>query len=280
MAAREGPFGRRDGWGPGATLPVVNQRVDATVAGAGRLDPMPGPRAAGAVGVGSARERIAASLRDVILGGQDGLVNVLGLVLGMAAATGDSRLVVTAGLAALLAESIAMAGVAYTATAAERAWLGRQTELVRSAVAARAAERAAARRAELAREGWPTPVVELADALAAEERRAWLVELDVARRVLAPVRESRPVVAAFVVGCSTALGSSIPLLPFVVLPPAVAAWVALAGAGIVLFTAGVVRARTVGGSVRRAGSEMVLIGLASAVAGYLIGVLLRAPTVG
>ncbi|HLO34828.1 MAG TPA: VIT1/CCC1 transporter family protein, partial [Candidatus Deferrimicrobium sp.] len=56
----------------------------------------------------------------MILGGQDGLVNVLGLVLGMAVATGSARVVVTAGLAAMLAESIAMAGVAFTSTGAER----------------------------------------------------------------------------------------------------------------------------------------------------------------
>src|SRR5258707_11367600 len=61
-----------------------------------------------------------AFVRDVILGGQDGLVNVLGLVLGMAAATGSAHVVVTAGLAALLAESIAMARVAFTSSAAPR----------------------------------------------------------------------------------------------------------------------------------------------------------------
>jgi VIT1/CCC1 family predicted Fe2+/Mn2+ transporter len=229
---------------------------------------------------GSLGARLGASLRDVILGGQDGLVNVLGLVLGMAAATGDGRLVVTAGLAALLAESIAMAGVAYTATAAERAWLQRQTAWIRSTLAARAQARAAARRDRLVEAGHGAAVLELADSVAAEETRAWLEAFDLARRTLAPVRESRPATAALVVGCSTALGSAVPLLPFVVLPPATAAWVALAAGGAVLFAAGVIRARTVGGSARRAGTEMVLIGLASAVAGYLIGILLRAPVAG
>src|SRR3972149_1323097 len=64
--------------------------------------------------------RGAALIRDVILGGQDGLVNVLGLVLGRAVATGSSRIVITAGLAALMAESIAMAGGAFTASGAGR----------------------------------------------------------------------------------------------------------------------------------------------------------------
>src|ERR671937_790140 len=63
---------------------------------------------------------IGRSLRDIILGGQDGLVNVLGLVLGVAAATAQLRIIIVAGLAATFSESIAMAGVAYTASLAER----------------------------------------------------------------------------------------------------------------------------------------------------------------
>jgi len=38
----------------------------------------------------------ASALADVILGGQDGLVNVLGVILGVAAATGDPRIVMAA----------------------------------------------------------------------------------------------------------------------------------------------------------------------------------------
>src|SRR3989344_5281953 len=57
-------------------------------------------------------------LRDSILGGQDGLVNVLGIILGVATATNDSRIVIIAGLAATFAESISMAAVAYTSSKA------------------------------------------------------------------------------------------------------------------------------------------------------------------
>src|SRR5947208_15164236 len=63
---------------------------------------------------------IGRSLRDIILGGQDGLVNVLGLVLGVAAATAQLRIIVAAGLAATFSESIAMGGVMYTSVLAER----------------------------------------------------------------------------------------------------------------------------------------------------------------
>ncbi|MBI3947050.1 MAG: VIT1/CCC1 transporter family protein, partial [Armatimonadetes bacterium] len=60
------------------------------------------------------------ALSDVILGGQDGLVNVLGVILGIAAASGDPRLVLAGGLAATFAESISMGAVAYTSTLADR----------------------------------------------------------------------------------------------------------------------------------------------------------------
>ncbi|MDO8556599.1 MAG: VIT1/CCC1 transporter family protein [Nanoarchaeota archaeon] len=59
-------------------------------------------------------------LKDIILGGQDGIVNVLGLTLGVAAATNDPRVVLIAGLAGGCAESISMAAVAFTSTQAER----------------------------------------------------------------------------------------------------------------------------------------------------------------
>jgi predicted membrane protein (TIGR00267 family) len=80
-----------------------------------------------------------------------------------------------------------------------------------------------------------------------------------------------------VVGVSTALGSAVPLLPFVLLSFSVAPAVALAASAVVLALAGIERARTTGGRSGRAALEMVLIGLVSALAGYLIGQLLGAP---
>lgn len=68
------------------------------------------------------------NLHDVILGGQDGLVNVLGIVLGVATATlatESNRLILVAGLAAAFAESVSMAAVAYTSTKAEHDFLTR-----------------------------------------------------------------------------------------------------------------------------------------------------------
>src|SRR3989344_1119427 len=63
--------------------------------------------------------RVGSLFKDFILGGQDGLVNVLGVILGVAIGTGDAKIVILAGLAAAFAESVSMGAVAFTSTKAE-----------------------------------------------------------------------------------------------------------------------------------------------------------------
>ncbi len=62
----------------------------------------------------------AADLREIILGAQDNLVNVLATVLGVAIGSGSTKIVALAGLASGIAEAISMGGVLYTSTCAER----------------------------------------------------------------------------------------------------------------------------------------------------------------
>lgn len=62
----------------------------------------------------------ATVLREIVMGAQDNLTNVLAVVLGVAIGAGDVRTVALAGLAAGIAEAISMGGVLYTSTQAER----------------------------------------------------------------------------------------------------------------------------------------------------------------
>lgn len=219
---------------------------------------------------------VAGSLRDVILGGQDGLVNVLGLTLGMAAATGDARVILTAGLAAMMAESIAMTGVAYTAGGAERDFLANRSARLDDELDARS---------DLLLEDTLRRLPDPTDRATADlvrdavlrERELRHLHVIRGREEVAPVRDQRPAAAAVLVGLSTMVGSSIPLLPFLLLPIAIAAPVALLLGGLALFLAGVVRARVTGTDPLRAGTVMAVIGLASAAAGYAIGIVLRTP---
>ena len=61
----------------------------------------------------------------MILGGQDGLVNMLGIVLGVVAAGGSTHVLIVTGLAAAITESISMGAVAYTIFGSESRFLSR-----------------------------------------------------------------------------------------------------------------------------------------------------------
>src|SRR5947208_17033930 len=78
--------------------------------------------AEGAMTTGRHRERHRRtnSLRDVILGGQHGLVNILGIILGVIAGGGSNTVLIAAGFAAAITESISMGAVGYTSSVSQR----------------------------------------------------------------------------------------------------------------------------------------------------------------
>ena len=69
-----------------------------------------------------------AALREILMGAQDNLTNVLAVVLGVAVGAGRSDLVALAGSAAAIAEAISMGGVLYSSSRAEQGL--RRTTLV------------------------------------------------------------------------------------------------------------------------------------------------------
>jgi VIT1/CCC1 family predicted Fe2+/Mn2+ transporter len=68
-----------------------------------------------------------ATLREVLMGAQDNLTNVLAVVLGVAIGAGRADLVALAGLSAAVAESVSMGGVLYSSTRAEVGFDERRT---------------------------------------------------------------------------------------------------------------------------------------------------------
>src|SRR5256885_15123823 len=68
----------------------------------------------------SERHRQRNWLRGGILGGQDGLVNILGIILGVIAGGGSRTVLLAAGFAAAITESISMGAVGYTSSVSQR----------------------------------------------------------------------------------------------------------------------------------------------------------------
>jgi VIT1/CCC1 family predicted Fe2+/Mn2+ transporter len=216
---------------------------------------------------------IQGELPDLILGGQDGLVNVLGLVLGLAAATDNGRIVIIGALAALLAESISMGAVAYTSRVAERDYYQAQRDRQRREID----EHPDAKRAELRKAVAKLVGDDIADQAVesiTKDKDRWAEALmQIALDVSEPQRTG--IARGIIVGAATAVGSFIPLMPFLLLPPMAAAIAAVVISGLALFGVGAYKARTLVGDWRRSGLQLTVIGLGASFAGYLIGVVLR-----
>ncbi len=225
------------------------------------------------------RHRRASGLSDVILGGQDGLVNVLGVILGVAAATSDPRIVLIAGLAATFAESVSMGAVAYTSTLADAAFY--ESEKARE-------YRHLQRVPDIERQeilgiyqqkGFEGELLNrIVDTITANSD-VWVAVMMAEEHQLPPRDRSHALRSAGIVGFSAVIGSLIPLTPFLVLPVSVAIPVSIVLSALALFTVGAYKARTTIGHPTRSGLEMAIIGTVSALVGYVIGLALKAPTV-
>jgi predicted membrane protein (TIGR00267 family) len=217
-------------------------------------------------------------LSNVILGGQDGLVNVLGVILGVAAATSDARIVLAAGFAATFAESVSMAAVAYTSTQADQALYESERARERRHIQ----DVPALEREELckiyAQKGFAGAQLEEIVETLTRNSEVWVDVLMAEDLHMVPVEKFGAVRAAIIVGISAIIGSILPLAPFLVLPVPLAIWVSLGVSVVTLFAVGAYKARVTVGKPSRSGLEMAAIGIASALVGYAVGLLFRAPT--
>lgn len=218
------------------------------------------------------------ALSDIILGGQDGLVNVLGVILGIVAATPDPRIIVAGGLAATFAESISMAAVAYTSTLADRDFYRAELERERYEIQAMPeAEREEVRQIYRAWGLEGEALEEVVRQITANEE-TWLQVMMADELKLQPVDEQRVLRSALIVGLAAVVGSLIPLIPFFFLAAGLlsrgwAIGISLAVSAVALFLVGVYKARQTVGRPGRSGLQMTIIGIASALAGYGIGTL-------
>jgi VIT1/CCC1 family predicted Fe2+/Mn2+ transporter len=212
-------------------------------------------------------------LSDVILGGQDGLVNVLGVILGVAAASQDTRIVLAGGLAATFAESISMAAVAYTSKLAERDFYASELEREKLEVKDVPKLEVEEVREIYRQKGFKGQLLEDVVKVITADEKVWLDTMMRDELQLTPVEDGRPLTASFVVGMSAMVGSVIPLWPFFFLPVQMGIYTSMVVSAIALFFVGVIKAKMTIGSWGKTGLQMPIIGMVSALAGYGIGLL-------
>ena len=221
--------------------------------------------------------RRASGLSDIILGGQDGLVNVLGVILGVAAATHDPPIVLVAGLAATFAESVSMGAVAYTSTLADADYYeSERAREFRHITEVPHLEKNEVHEIYI-KKGFEGELLDrIVETITANED-VWVAVMMSEEHQLSPTDKRQAIKSALVVGLSAIVGSLIPLAPFAFLPVDLSMVVAVIITALVLFGVGVYKARTTVGHPGKSGLEMAAIGTLSALVGYIVGALFKIP---
>jgi vacuolar iron transporter family protein len=210
-------------------------------------------------------------LRDVILGGQDGLVNILGIVLGVIAGGGSRTVLLAAGFAAAITESISMGAVGWTSALSERDYYeAEKAKEAREIEADPDAEREEIRDIYAAK-GFAGELLDKVVATITANREAWLGTMMDEELHLQPVQSPDIFRSAIVITVATLIGHMIPLVPFTWLPQTPALITAIVLSAVVLFGVGVYEAESLVGDWRKKGLQMVLIGIGAAGIGFLIG---------
>ncbi|HRQ64539.1 MAG TPA: VIT family protein [Xanthomonadaceae bacterium] len=197
-------------------------------------------------------------LRAAVLGANDGIVSTASLVLGVAAAGADSKAVMVAGVAGLVAGAMSMAAGEYVSVSSqsdtERADLARERKELANAPQQEQAELAEIYvRRGLSPELASTVAIQLMkqDALGAHARD----ELGISE-----VSTARPIQAAFASAGTFSVGAALPLLVVLLLPTDLLMWAVPGSSLLFLALLGSLAARTGGAPVMVAASRVTFWG--------------------
>ncbi len=209
-------------------------------------------------------------LRDVILGGQDGLVNALGIILGIAAVTADTHILIATVLAATCAESLSMGAVAYTSALAQKDYYESEKQKELKEIAEVPEMEKEEVRQIFEAKGFHGHILEEIVQTVTSDKKLWLITMMNEELNLHPINTKDVLKSSIIVTIATAIGHIIPLLPFFFITHQIGLILSIIISGITLFGTGVYQAVTLVGSWWKSGIRMLIIGLAAAFIGYFI----------
>lgn len=212
-------------------------------------------------------------LRDIILGGQDGLVNVLGIVLGVSAASDSTGVLIAAALSAAFAEAISMGAVAYTSEVSEHDRYLKEREREKQDILNHPEEERAEIRRIYSQKGFSGEILDQIVEKITSNERVWVNTVMEEELKISDISKSTIMLSSIVVGCASLLGSLVPVLPFIFLTEKNAAIVAVGLSAVTLFAIGAYEAKSFIGSWWKNGLRIMLIGMGAAFVGYLIGLI-------
>ncbi len=264
--------------GPRAIRPVLAAMKvrGVSVYSDGRIGHHPMPASVADVGRGHKGVSSGGNLRAAVFGINDGLVSNASLMMGVAGASNDIRIILLSGMAGLLAGAFSMAAGEYVSMRSQRELFEYQIGLEREELAEYPEEEAEELALIYNARGLPMEDARrLAQDLMQDEEHA----LDTLAREelgLNPDDLGSPWGAAMASFVAFAVGGAVPLLPFLLNPGQHALVMSAAFTGMALFVIGALLSLFTGRSAWRSGLRMVLIGGSAGIVTYWIGSMIGA----
>jgi vacuolar iron transporter family protein len=213
---------------------------------------------------------IAKRLRSLLFGVQDGIVSIWGLVLGVSAGTHDSFIVILAGLAGAIPAALSMAAGDYISSKSKREVQEFKINVFKNNIKKKKAVVMENLKRKYIHEGFTS-----------KEVNPWLSRLKKDDGLLLrkceeeyginPDTFENPVHNAVAILFAFLVGSLVPLFPFIVFDITFAQYLSLGITIIALFGIGALKTKITKRPWWKSGTEMLLIGLAAALVGFLIG---------
>jgi len=219
---------------------------------------------------GGLRAKLEASIREIVFGLEDALVSTLGAVTGVAAGTGNVRIVLLTGIVLIFVEALSMSAGSYLSSksAKQTAQLRRKQD--RARLLQRRLPNGQTLKEYLSRETSTVSVKDVMNLLTVEQNQ-WVEELHKGERRHLPSVQYSPRAAAMVMGVFYLAGGIFPLLPYLFFNVYAAILPSILLSGFVLFVLGAAKAKLVQVDWVKSGLEMTIISLAAALLGFGIG---------
>lgn len=235
------------------------------------LNPMGGASAHEVTRREQLRELISEVIHELIFGAEDGLVSILGAVIGVAISTHDNQLILLAGVAAALPGAISMAAGTYLGAKSEAEVLARKMAEEREEFNRDPEGEHEEMRMFYRQRGFDEKEIAVLmrgvmrnPEFLLEEMAAH--ELGIAQKELVhPLRRALWIYLAYV------LGSAVPVLPFVLFDYATALAVSVLGTMVALVVVGAAKTLVTHRSIWKSALEMLAVATLAGVFGFLVG---------
>jgi VIT1/CCC1 family predicted Fe2+/Mn2+ transporter len=213
-------------------------------------------------------------IREIVFGAQDGLLVPLGVITSVAGAFSNNHIVLVAGISEAIAGAFSMATGAYLASQAEAQVHQAEIRKEKTAIKKNPTEEKKEMAVIFENEGvHPKDSEKLAEILAKYDNAfaATMVQKELG---LDPEPTGTAMRDAVMVGLSYLVSAGIPLFPYFFISGYPAILLSIAATLLALFSIGILKGRFATLPFFKSGFQVMLVGGASGVGGYILGTVL------